>query len=103
MGIRSSRRRTSSVLHNQLVGLDIPVAGLVKNNKHKTSEFTVGDDLQPIQLERNSVEFFLLQESKMKFIGLPLLSTDNCAARTVSLQIWSEIPGLGPTQNVSNS
>ena len=30
------------VLHNQL-GLDIPVAGLVKNNKHKTSELIFGE------------------------------------------------------------
>ena len=76
------------VLHNQL-GLDIPVAGLVKNNKHKTSELLFGDDLQPIQLERKfSRILFCCKESKMKFIGLPLLSTDNCAARTVSLQDW---------------
>lgn len=48
------------VLANQL-GVDIPVAGLAKNDKHKTSELLFGPDLEVVPLERNSQEFFLLQ------------------------------------------
>ncbi|MXS27821.1 excinuclease ABC subunit C, partial [Enterococcus gallinarum] len=48
------------VLANQL-GVDIPVAGLAKNDKHKTSELLFGPNLEVVSLERNSQEFFLLQ------------------------------------------
>ena len=48
------------VLDNQL-GLDIPIAGLAKNDKHKTSEMLFGPELEVVPLERNSPEFFLLQ------------------------------------------
>lgn len=48
------------VLANQL-GVDIPVAGLAKNDKHKTSELLFGPNLEVVPLERNSQEFFLLQ------------------------------------------
>jgi excinuclease ABC subunit C len=45
------------VLENQL-GLDIPIAGLAKNDKHKTSEMLFGPELAVVPLERNSAEFF---------------------------------------------
>jgi excinuclease ABC subunit C len=48
------------VLQNEL-GLDVPVAGLVKDDKHRTSNLIIGDPLELVQLERNSKEFYLLQ------------------------------------------
>ncbi|HIY57432.1 MAG TPA: excinuclease ABC subunit UvrC [Candidatus Tetragenococcus pullicola] len=48
------------VLENQL-GLDIPIAGLAKDDKHRTSEILFGPELNVVPLERNSAEFFLLQ------------------------------------------
>lgn len=48
------------VLENQL-GISVPVAGMVKNKKHKTNELLFGNTMQVIPLERNSPEFFLLQ------------------------------------------
>ena len=43
------------------LGLDIPIAGLQKNDKHQTHELLFGDPLQIIELSRTSQEFFLLQ------------------------------------------
>ena len=43
------------------LGLDIPIAGLQKNDKHQTHELLFGDPLQVIELPRTSQEFFLLQ------------------------------------------
>ena len=43
------------------LGLDIPIAGLQKNEKHQTHELLFGDPLQVIELSRTSQEFFLLQ------------------------------------------
>ncbi|WP_270571724.1 excinuclease ABC subunit UvrC [Bacillus glycinifermentans] len=48
------------VLENEL-SLDIPVAGLVKDDKHRTSNLLIGDPLEIVRLERNSQEFYLLQ------------------------------------------
>ena len=48
------------VIQEQL-GLDIPIAGLQKNDKHQTHELLFGDPLQVVELSRNSQEFFLLQ------------------------------------------
>ncbi|MCB6962556.1 excinuclease ABC subunit C, partial [[Eubacterium] rectale] len=48
------------VLVNQL-GLTIPIAGLVKNDKHRTSELIFGPELAVVPMERQSEAFFLLQ------------------------------------------
>lgn len=48
------------VLENEL-GLDIPISGLVKDEKHRTSQLLYGEPLSIIALPRNSQEFYLLQ------------------------------------------
>ncbi len=72
------------VLENQL-GIDIPIAGMAKNDKHKTNELLFGIDLAVVPLERNSPEFFLLQRIKMKSIDSQSLSIGSYAVKTVLL------------------
>ncbi|ANC79421.1 excinuclease ABC subunit C [Fictibacillus phosphorivorans] len=48
------------VLENEL-NLFIPVAGLSKDEKHRTSQLWIGDPPEIIHLARNSQEFYLLQ------------------------------------------
>ena len=48
------------VLENEL-GLDIPVAGLRKNDKHRTSEILYGEQAEVVPLKKNSQAFYLLQ------------------------------------------
>lgn len=48
------------VLENEL-GLLIPLAGLVKDDKHKTSHLLMGNPLEIIPLDQRSQEFYLLQ------------------------------------------
>lgn len=72
------------VLANQL-GVDIPVAGLAKNDKHKTSELLFGPDLEVVPLERNSQEFSCCNESKMKSIVSPSHSIVNYVVKIVLL------------------
>lgn len=83
------------VLYNQL-GLDIPVAGLVKNNKHKTSELIFGEFLDPIQLERNSVEFFLLQRIQDEVHRFAITFHRQLRSKNSFSSKLDEIPGLGP-------
>lgn len=47
------------VLENEL-GLDIPVAGLRKNDKHQTSELLYGTNAEVVPLKKNSQAFYLL-------------------------------------------
>jgi excinuclease ABC subunit C len=48
------------ILYDKL-GLDVPIAGLAKNDKHQTHDLLFGEPLQAIELNRQSQEFFLLQ------------------------------------------
>lgn len=48
------------VLENEL-GLDIPLCGLVKDDRHKTSELLYGSPPAVVPLERRSQEFYLVQ------------------------------------------
>ncbi|MDF0029763.1 excinuclease ABC subunit UvrC, partial [Staphylococcus pseudintermedius] len=50
----------ADVLENEL-GLDIPIAGLAKNDKHQTSELLYGETAQVVPLKKNSQAFYLLQ------------------------------------------
>src|SRR5690625_1997957 len=48
------------VLENEL-GLDIPLCGVVKDERHKTSELLYGFPPEQVELSRNSQEFYLVQ------------------------------------------
>lgn len=83
------------VLHDQL-GIDIPVAGLVKNNKHKTSELIFGEFLDPIHLERNSVEFFLLQRIQDEVHRFAITFHRQLRSKNSFASRLDDIAGLGP-------
>ncbi|HLQ73675.1 MAG TPA: excinuclease ABC subunit UvrC [Bacillota bacterium] len=48
------------VLENEL-GLDIPLCGLVKDDKHRTSDLLYGDPPEIVPLDRSSQAFYLIQ------------------------------------------
>src|SRR5690606_34557871 len=48
------------VLENEL-GLDIPICGLAKDDKHKTSELLFGEPPESVPLKRNDQTFYLIQ------------------------------------------
>lgn len=48
------------VLENEL-GLSIPIAGMVKNDKHKTADLIYGNQNKRIDLDRKSQAFYLVQ------------------------------------------
>ncbi len=58
--------RVIDVLQNEL-GLDIPVAGLQKNDKHQTSELLYGASAEIVPLKKNSQAFICCIVSKMRF------------------------------------
>ena len=58
-GGKGQMSAAKEVLHEQL-GIEIPVAGMAKNDRHKTSELLYGDPEKVIPLSKKSEAFFLL-------------------------------------------
>ena len=83
------------VLDNQL-GLDIPIAGLAKNDKHKTSEMLFGPELEVVPLERNSPEFFLLQRIQDEVHRFAITFHRQLRSKNSFASKLDGIAGLGP-------
>lgn len=83
------------VLENQL-GLDIPVAGLAKNDKHRTSELLFGPTLEVIPLKRNSPEFFLLQRIQDEVHRFAITFHRQLRSKNSFASKLDGIDGLGP-------
>ncbi|MBP2099712.1 excinuclease ABC subunit UvrC [Enterococcus rivorum] len=83
------------VLENQL-GLDIPIAGLAKNDKHKTSELLFGSELNVVALERNSQEFFLLQRIQDEVHRFAITFHRQLRSKNSFASKLDNIDGLGP-------
>ncbi|HGW2852933.1 TPA: excinuclease ABC subunit UvrC [Enterococcus faecalis] len=83
------------VLANQL-GVDIPVAGLAKNDKHKTSELLFGPNLEVVSLERNSQEFFLLQRIQDEVHRFAITFHRQLRSKNSFASKLDNIEGLGP-------
>ena len=83
------------VLANQL-GIDIPIAGLAKDDKHKTSEWLFGPELNVVPLERNSQEFFLLQRIQDEVHRFAITFHRQLRSKNSFASKLDNIDGLGP-------
>ena len=83
------------VLANQL-GIDIPIAGLAKDDKHKTSELLFGPKLNVVPLERNSQEFFLLQRIQDEVHRFAITFHRQLRSKNSFASKLDNIDGLGP-------
>ena len=83
------------VLENQL-GLDIPIAGLAKNDQHKTSELLFGQPLETIPLKRNSQAFFLLQRIQDEVHRFAITFHRQLRSKNSFSSQLDDIEGLGP-------
>lgn len=83
------------VLENQL-GIDIPIAGLAKNDQHKTSELLFGPNLDTIDLARNSAEFFLLQRIQDEVHRFAITFHRQLRSKNSFASKLDGISGLGP-------
>ncbi|WP_251549468.1 excinuclease ABC subunit UvrC [Neobacillus muris] len=82
------------VLENEL-GLDIPLAGLVKDDKHKTSQLLYGDPLEIIPLGRSSQEFYLLQRIQDEVHRFAITFHRQLRGKTAFQSLLDDIPGIG--------
>ena len=83
------------VIQDQL-GLDIPIAGLQKNDKHQTHELLFGDPLRVVELSRNSQEFFLLQRIQDEVHRFAITFHRQLRSKNSFSSQLDGIEGLGP-------
>ncbi|HEU4308195.1 TPA: excinuclease ABC subunit UvrC [Streptococcus pneumoniae] len=78
------------------LGLDIPIAGLQKNDKHQTHELLFGDPLEVVDLSRNSQEFFLLQRIQYEVHRFAITFHRQLRSKNSFSSQLDGIDGLGP-------
>lgn len=77
------------------LSLDIPVAGLVKDDKHRTSQLLFGNPLEIIPLARNSQEFYLLQRIQDEVHRFAITFHRQLRGKNAFQSLLDEIPGIG--------
>ncbi|MBW4080976.1 excinuclease ABC subunit UvrC [Paenibacillus sp. S150] len=82
------------ILQNEL-GLYIPVCGLVKDDKHRTAQLLVGDSAEPVRLERDSQEFYLLQRIQDEVHRFAVTFHREQRGKSMVASKLDSIPGIG--------
>ncbi|TCJ03586.1 excinuclease ABC subunit UvrC [Cytobacillus praedii] len=82
------------ILENEL-NLDIPISGLVKDEKHRTSQLLYGNPLEIIPLARNSQEFYLLQRIQDEVHRFAITFHRQLRGKSAFQSMLDDIPGIG--------
>lgn len=83
------------VLENEL-SLSIPVAGMVKDQKHRTAGLLFGDDLEPVVLNPRSQAFHLVQRIQEEVHRFAITFHRNVRSKNSFTSQLDEIKGVGP-------
>lgn len=82
------------VLQNEF-DLDIPVAGLAKDDRHQTARLLFGDPLAVVPLEKNSEEFYLLQRIQEEVHRFAIAFHRQVRSKSMIHSVLDEVPGIG--------
>ncbi|GAQ18959.1 excinuclease ABC subunit C [Oceanobacillus picturae] len=82
------------VLENEL-GLDIPLCGLAKDDRHKTSELLFGFPPAVIPLKRQSQEFYLVQRIQEEVHRFAITFHRQLRGKNLFQSELDKIPGIG--------
>ncbi|MDL0436622.1 MULTISPECIES: excinuclease ABC subunit UvrC [unclassified Niallia] len=77
------------------LALDIPVAGLAKDDKHRTSQLLYGNPLEIIPLARNSQEFYLLQRIQDEVHRFAITFHRQVRSKNAFQSMLDDIAGIG--------
>lgn len=83
------------VLENEL-GLDIPVAGMVKNDHHQTADLMFGDSDEHLYLDPKSQGFYLLQRIQDEVHRFAITFHRQVHAKNSLSSRLDDIKGVGP-------
>nr|WP_245746352.1 excinuclease ABC subunit UvrC [Evansella caseinilytica] len=82
------------VLEDEL-GIHIPVCGLVKDEKHRTSQLMIGDPPEVVPLKRTSEEFYLLQRIQDEVHRFAVSFHRNVRKKSMFSSILDDVEGIG--------
>lgn len=88
-------RAAKEVLEDEL-GLDIPVAGMVKDHKHKTASLLFGDEYEIIKLNPNSQAFHLVQRIQEEVHRFAITFHRQLRGKNSFSSQLDQINGVGP-------
>ncbi|AOM82310.1 excinuclease ABC subunit UvrC [Salisediminibacterium beveridgei] len=83
-----------SVLEDEL-SQSIPVCGLVKDDKHRTSQLMIGDPPEAITLKRTSEAFYLLQRIQDEVHRFAITFHRNVRKKSQFQSILDDVEGIG--------
>lgn len=83
------------VLENEL-GLYLPVCGLAKDEKHKSSQLIFGSPPVPVAMKRDSQEFYLLQRIQDEVHRFAITFHRKARSKSMIESSLDGIPGVGP-------
>lgn len=83
------------VLVNEL-GLDIPVAGMVKDNKHRTASLIFGEVLETVVLNPRSQAFHLVQRIQEEVHRFAITFHRNVRSKNSFTSRLDDVEGVGP-------
>ncbi|KIL53291.1 excinuclease ABC subunit C [Jeotgalibacillus alimentarius] len=83
------------ILRHEL-GLDVPVAGLAKDDRHNTSQLLFGDPLEVVPLNRRSQEFYFMQRIQDEVHRFAITFHRQVRAKNSIQSVLDDIDGVGP-------
>lgn len=93
-GGKGQMSAAQDVLENEL-GLDVPLCGLAKDDKHKTSELLYGDPPTVVDLNRQSQEFYLVQRIQDEVHRFAISFHRQLRGKGAIQSELDQIPGVG--------
>lgn len=93
-GGKGQMSAASDVLENEL-GLDIPMCGLAKDDKHRTSELLYGSPVGIVDLSRQSQEFYLIQRIQDEVHRFAISFHRQLRGKGAIQSELDKIPGVG--------
>ncbi|GAA0326605.1 excinuclease ABC subunit UvrC [Oceanobacillus sp. FSL W7-1293] len=93
-GGKGQMTSASDVLENEL-GLSIPLAGLAKDDRHKTSELLYGEPPEVIPLKRQSQAFYLVQRIQDEVHRFAITFHRQLRGKGLFQSELDRIPGVG--------
>ncbi|MFT8318566.1 MAG: excinuclease ABC subunit UvrC [Sporolactobacillus sp.] len=82
------------VLENEF-GLYIPICGLAKDEKHRTSQLVVGEPPVIVPLARNSQAFYLLQRIQDEVHRFAITFHRQVRSKAMLHSVLDDVPGIG--------
>ena len=94
-GGKIQMRAAIEVLEDEL-GLEIPVCGMVKNEKHKTATLLYGEDYKEIDLDRKGQAFQLIQRVQEEVHRFAITFHRQVRSKNTFASKLEMIDGVGP-------